>query len=193
MVLRRDYSVTRRLKVVLVVRSEVAPFDGELVVSLSKMDEVTRCVIRGRGHKPQEVIQKASSSTTLRVLTILLDNGRAFEEWTSAVDPGWRAGPSFTAAVGLAVISLGVVGYVRKGSKPSVIAGSLIGVPLCGSAWAIRSGRKPRVGHVASAGLSLLLAGSLGPKALETKTLYPGGGLAAASALASLYNLAALF
>lgn len=123
---------------------------------------------------------------------IILDDDAEWRKWIQDIDPGWSVESASAVALGMSVASLGVVGYIRAGSRISLITGATIGGAMSLSAWLIRSGRKPRVGRATATGLALLLVTSMGPKAYETKSLYPGGAIAIASIINAAQHVTAM-
>jgi uncharacterized membrane protein (UPF0136 family) len=83
--------------------------------------------------------------------------------------------PWLVLIYGLLVAAGGVMGYVRKDSMPSLIAGGLSGVALVGAAVAMMKGAYS-AGWWISLIVGLALVGHFGRKAVsEGFTMMPGG------------------
>src|SRR5690348_8441509 len=67
----------------------------------------------------------------------------------------------------------GVIGYVKAGSLPSIIAGAVTGVLLLVAAWIFPSNRT--AGFVTALIISLLLAAQFVPKFIRTGKVMPAG------------------
>jgi uncharacterized membrane protein (UPF0136 family) len=67
----------------------------------------------------------------------------------------------------------GVVGYVKAGSLPSIIAGAITGVLLLVAGWILPTNRT--VGLTTAFIISLLLAGQFIPKFIRTGKVMPAG------------------
>jgi uncharacterized membrane protein (UPF0136 family) len=67
----------------------------------------------------------------------------------------------------------GVVGYVKAGSLPSIIAGAITGVLLLVAGWILPTNRT--VGLTTAFIVSLLLAGQFIPKFIRTGKVMPAG------------------
>ena len=67
----------------------------------------------------------------------------------------------------------GLIGYVKAGSLPSIIAGAITGVLLVVAGWILPANRTP--GLVIGLIVSLLLAAQFVPKFIRTKSLMPAG------------------
>jgi uncharacterized membrane protein (UPF0136 family) len=74
---------------------------------------------------------------------------------------------------GALTVAGGVIGYVKAGSLPSIIVGSITGVLLLVAAWLIPEHRA--AGLVTALVVSLLLAGQFVPKFLRTGAAMPAG------------------
>ena len=75
----------------------------------------------------------------------------------------------------------GVIGYVKAGSLPSIIAGTITGVLLLAAAWILPSNRM--IGLVTALVVSLLLAAQFIPKFLRTRNVMPAGLMSILSAI----------
>lgn len=74
---------------------------------------------------------------------------------------------------GILTIAGGIIGYVKAGSVPSIIGGSICGILLLLAAWLIPENR---VAGLAMAFIvSLLLAGQFVPKFMRTGAVMPAG------------------
>jgi uncharacterized membrane protein (UPF0136 family) len=74
---------------------------------------------------------------------------------------------------GLLTIAGGIIGYVKAGSVPSIIAGSITGVLLLVAAFLLPEHRT--TGLATAFIISLLLAGQFVPKFLRTGRAMPAG------------------
>ncbi|HST30265.1 MAG TPA: TMEM14 family protein [Chthoniobacterales bacterium] len=74
---------------------------------------------------------------------------------------------------GVLTIIGGVIGYVKAGSLPSIIAGTITGVCLLIAGWILPANRT--TGLVIGLIVSLLLAAQFLPKFLRTKSVMPAG------------------
>eukprot|EP00741_Cyanophora_paradoxa_P005970 tig00000955_g5788.t1 len=84
---------------------------------------------------------------------------------------------------GIITILGGLVGYLRKGSKASLIAGGGTGSIMLAAGWLIAETPLARTGHVLGAGISLMLAGGMGARAAKAKSLFPAGVVAVIGAI----------
>ena len=67
----------------------------------------------------------------------------------------------------------GVIGYVKAGSLPSIIAGTITGLLLLVASWILPGNRA--AGLVIGLIVSLLLAAQFVPKFIRTKAVMPAG------------------
>ncbi len=67
----------------------------------------------------------------------------------------------------------GVIGYVKAGSLPSIIAGAITGVLLLVAGWILPTNRT--VGLLIALIVSLLLAAQFVPKLIRTGKMMPAG------------------
>ncbi|KAL9191245.1 hypothetical protein ACHAXT_000951 [Thalassiosira profunda] len=95
--------------------------------------------------------------------------------------PG-AAHPAFS--FGALTIGGGILGYARKGSKPSLYAGVVCGSLLIASG-AMISGDSQYGGHSLAAGTSALMAAGMGHRFVKTSKFMPAG-LVSVLAAASL-------
>ncbi|OEU16143.1 hypothetical protein FRACYDRAFT_144881, partial [Fragilariopsis cylindrus CCMP1102] len=95
------------------------------------------------------------------------------------------------SAVGGLTFFGGLMGYVTKGSKPSLIAGSTLGGLLMVSAYLISKSSKSRSskGNILGSSVAGLLGYVMGKKFLASKKFMPSGLLAFLSAANVVYNL----
>lgn len=93
-------------------------------------------------------------------------------------------------AFGLGALTMigGLVGYLKKGSKPSLIAGTLLGASLIGSGVLI-SGENQLEGHGIAAATSSLMAFSMGSRYLKTGKVMPAGVVAALGTVSAAYHI----
>jgi uncharacterized membrane protein (UPF0136 family) len=90
---------------------------------------------------------------------------------------------------GLLTIAGGVIGYVKAGSVPSIIAGSITGVLLLVAAFLLP---EHRVAGLATAFIiSLLLAGQFVPKFLRTGRAMPAGMMSILSVIGIIVAIVA--
>eukprot|EP01132_Coremiostelium_polycephalum_P004589 gene4589-5728_t len=88
----------------------------------------------------------------------------------------------------LAALTLGggIIGYVKGKSLPSLIAGTTFAVLYTGLGELIKT--EPQLGHGLTAALSLVLAGTMGRRALKTKKMMPAGAVSVLGAVAGAYH-----
>jgi uncharacterized membrane protein (UPF0136 family) len=67
----------------------------------------------------------------------------------------------------------GVIGYVKAGSLPSIIAGAITGVLLLVAGWILPANRNP--GLIIAFIVSLVLAAQFVPKFIRTAKVMPAG------------------
>jgi uncharacterized membrane protein (UPF0136 family) len=84
-------------------------------------------------------------------------------------------------AFGILTIAGGIIGYVKAGSVPSIIAGSITGVLLLVAAFLLPEHRA--AGLATAFIISLLLAGQFVPKLLRTGRLMPAGMMSVLSVI----------
>jgi uncharacterized membrane protein (UPF0136 family) len=90
---------------------------------------------------------------------------------------------------GALVMAGGIVGYVRKGSKISLVAGMAVGSLLVGSGYLIAfSDDRQYEGHLLGCGTSALLALGMTPRALSTGKFMPAGLVSTLGIVAAAYN-----
>eukprot|EP00545_Synedropsis_sp_CCMP1620_P010316 CAMPEP_0119004076 /NCGR_PEP_ID=MMETSP1176-20130426/940_1 /TAXON_ID=265551 /ORGANISM="Synedropsis recta cf, Strain CCMP1620" /LENGTH=180 /DNA_ID=CAMNT_0006955745 /DNA_START=135 /DNA_END=677 /DNA_ORIENTATION=+ len=92
------------------------------------------------------------------------------------------------AGVGGLVFAGGLMGFVKKGSKASLIAGSTFGGLLMLSAYII-GGKKSSKGNVLGSGVAGLLTYAMGKKFLKSGKFMPAGLIAGLGTVAFVYNL----
>ncbi len=90
---------------------------------------------------------------------------------------------------GLLTIVGGVIGYVSKGSVPSVIAGSISGIALLAAAFLLPN--NVAVGLVLAGLVSMLLAGRFVPAFLETGAVMPAGMMSVLSVIGVILAIVA--
>ena len=82
---------------------------------------------------------------------------------------------------GVLTIAGGIVGYVKAGSTPSIIAGSITGILLLVGAWMIPQNQV--AGLAIALVVSLLLAAQFVPKFMRTGVVMPAGLMSILSAI----------
>src|SRR5215213_740885 len=82
---------------------------------------------------------------------------------------------------GLLTVVGGIIGYVSKGSVPSILAGSIAGLALLAAAFFLPG--YPEAGLIVAGLVSLLLAGQFVPKFIKTGALMPAGMMSVLSVL----------
>lgn len=89
---------------------------------------------------------------------------RWYGEYSNDITPSF---PTFSSLVSQAAISSigGVIGYVKKGSKPSLIAGVVCGGIYAFSGYLINSNNEQ--GHDIAAVTSVLLAAVMGARVIK--------------------------
>lgn len=91
------------------------------------------------------------------------------------------------AGVGGLVFAGGLMGYVKAGSKASLMAGSTFGGLLLLSSFLIS--KKKSAGNMLGSGVSGLLTYAMGKKFLRSGKFMPAGFIATMGAAAFVYNL----
>lgn len=91
-------------------------------------------------------------------------------------------------SLGGAVVLGGAMGYMKKGSKISLIAGLGIGSLLIGSGYMIAKTDQVYEGHLLAAGSSGLMAAAMGQRFVSTGKFMPAGLVATAGVVACAYN-----
>jgi uncharacterized membrane protein (UPF0136 family) len=82
---------------------------------------------------------------------------------------------------GVLTIAGGVIGYVKAGSMPSIIAGSISGILLLVAAWLLAENRVS--GLAMALIVSFLLCGYFVPKFMRTGAVMPAGMMSILSAI----------
>jgi uncharacterized membrane protein (UPF0136 family) len=90
---------------------------------------------------------------------------------------------------GLLTIAGGVMGYVSKGSMPSIIAGSIAGIILLAAAFFLPT--HAALGLAVAGIVSVLLAGRFVPAFIKTGSLMPAGMMSVLSVIGIILALAA--
>jgi uncharacterized membrane protein (UPF0136 family) len=91
---------------------------------------------------------------------------------------------------GILTIAGGVIGYVKAGSMPSIIAGSISGILLLVAAFLLPDHRV--AGLATGLIISLLLAGQFIPKFIRTGKAMPAGMMSVLSAIGIIMAIVAL-
>ena len=89
---------------------------------------------------------------------------------------------------GLVIIG-GTVGYLRKGSKASLISGLAVGSLLLGSGYMIAKTDQVYEGHLLASGASGVMALAMGQRFMSTGKFMPAGLVATLGAAACAYNV----
>ncbi len=90
---------------------------------------------------------------------------------------------------GVLTIAGGIIGYVKAGSAPSIIAGSITGILLIVAAWLLPEHRA--AGLVTALVISLLLAAQFVPKFIRTGKVMPAGMMSILSVIGIVVALVA--
>ena len=81
----------------------------------------------------------------------------------------------------------GLLGYIKKKSVPSLVAGSLIGLSYAYSSYLMRQGEH-RSGHGVALTTSVILVAALGPRFYRTRQFMPSGLLTGVGLLTIPYQ-----
>jgi uncharacterized membrane protein (UPF0136 family) len=90
---------------------------------------------------------------------------------------------------GVLTITGGIIGYVSKGSVPSIIAGAIAGLLLLLAAFLLPT--HSGVALIIALAVSLLLAGQFVPKLIRTGQIMPAGMMSILSVLGIIAVIAA--
>ncbi len=90
---------------------------------------------------------------------------------------------------GVLTIAGGIIGYVKAGSAPSIIAGSITGILLIVAAWLLPEHRA--AGLATALVISLLLAAQFVPKFIRTGKVMPAGMMSILSVIGIVVALVA--
>ena len=90
---------------------------------------------------------------------------------------------------GILTIAGGIIGYVKAGSTPSIIAGSITGILLIIAAWLLPEHRA--AGLAAGLIVSLVLAAQFVPKFIRTGKVMPAGMMSILSVIGIVIGLVA--
>jgi uncharacterized membrane protein (UPF0136 family) len=104
-----------------------------------------------------------------------------------------NVGVAITAGTGGLTLAGGVLGFVTKGSKASLIAGSTFGGLLLVSGYLSSKGNNNKNGNILGVGVAGMLTYTMGKKFLASKKIMPAGLLAFLGTLSFAYNLGAAF
>jgi uncharacterized membrane protein (UPF0136 family) len=91
-------------------------------------------------------------------------------------------------SVGGLVIVGGTIGYLKKGSKASLIAGLTVGSLLLGSSYLIAKTDRVFEGHALATATSGLLAMAMGQRYMQAGKFMPSGIVAVIGAATFAYN-----
>ena len=102
-----------------------------------------------------------------------------------------KMGPAKINFIGFGILTIagGVVGYVKAGSLPSIIAGSITGVLLLVAAFLLPEHRA--VGLATAFIVSLLLAAQFVPKFVRTGRVMPAGMMSVLSVIVIIVAIVA--
>ena len=92
---------------------------------------------------------------------------------------------------GILTIAGGIVGYVKAGSTPSIVAGSITGILLLVGGWLIPEHRVP--GLIIVLVVSILLALQFIPKFIRTGRVMPAGLMSILSAIGLIVAIVTWF
>ena len=90
---------------------------------------------------------------------------------------------------GILTIAGGIIGYVKAGSAPSIIAGSITGILLVIAAWLLPEHRA--AGLATALIVSLVLAAQFVPKFIRTGKVMPAGMMSILSVIGIVIGLVA--
>jgi uncharacterized membrane protein (UPF0136 family) len=90
---------------------------------------------------------------------------------------------------GILTIAGGIIGYVKAGSAPSIIAGSITGILLIIAAWLLPEHRA--AGLATALIVSLMLAAQFVPKFIRTGKVMPAGMMSILSVIGIVIGLVA--
>ena len=90
---------------------------------------------------------------------------------------------------GILTIAGGIIGYVKAGSAPSIIAGSITGILLVIAAWLLPEHRA--AGLATGLIVSLVLAAQFVPKFIRTGKVMPAGMMSILSVIGIVIGLVA--
>ena len=90
---------------------------------------------------------------------------------------------------GILTIAGGIIGYVKAGSMPSIIAGSITGILLVIAAWLLPEHRA--AGLATALIVSLVLAAQFVPKFIRTGKAMPAGMMSILSVIGIVIGLVA--
>ena len=88
---------------------------------------------------------------------------------------------------GLAIVG-GAVGYLRKGSKPSLLAGLTVGSIFLGSGYMIAQTDRQYEAHLMASGTGGIMAVGMAQRWMKTSKFMPAGMIAILGAAACAYN-----
>jgi uncharacterized membrane protein (UPF0136 family) len=94
------------------------------------------------------------------------------------------------ANIGLGALTLvgGTVGYLRQGSKPSLVAGVAVGSLFWASSYLITTQETPYYGHVLATVTSSLLTAGMYRRYTATRRMMPAGVVAGIGSIGMAYN-----
>ena len=121
-------------------------------------------------------------------MTARLDSVAALSYWIALMrDPT----KTYFLIFGALTIVGGIIGYVKAGSLPSIVAGTITGVLLIIAATLLSDHRT--VGLVTGLAVSLLLAAQFVPKLMRTGKVMPAGMMSILSVIGIVVALLAWF
>ena len=83
----------------------------------------------------------------------------------------------------------GIIGYVKAGSLPSIIAGAVTGILLLVAGWILPTNRTPAL--ITALLVSILLAAQFVPKVIRTGKVMPAGLMSVLSVIGIIVTIVA--
>ena len=128
---------------------------------------------------PLSLFNKNNTKSLVRQLDLLKDD---------------TVGVAITTGTGGLTLAGGILGFVTKGSKASLIAGSTFGGLLMLSGYLTSSTKSNnKNGNILGVGVAGMLTYTMGKKFLASKKIMPAGLLAFLGTLSFAYNVVAAF
>lgn len=98
-------------------------------------------------------------------------------------------GAHLNLSVGALVAVGGMMGYVKKKSVPSFVAGVGLGGVLIASGLLVNTGNEYR-GYTVGAGAGVAMAAGMGARFMSTRKFMPAGAVALLGTVTTAYNVA---